>query len=265
MPEQSPIGSVDKALRVLEALAGAGPHGVSLADLATLVGQNKATVHRTLAALRYRGFADQDAPTGRYLLGATSIRLADDYLEDTHLPRLLHPALLTLCSRTDELVHLGVLSGAEVVYLDKVEPARPVRVWSAIGRRMPAATTALGRALIAYTSHSRESIPWFLTVVASPDEDAEERTWQAVSAARSRGYSTEEQENEPGISCVGVPLLQAGRGVAAISVTAPVERMGPGRRAEIVRTITETLPPQLPASLTLPAELVGPRAGEARG
>ena len=257
VPDQSPIGAVDKALQVLQALGSAGPRGLTLTELSSQVEQNKATIHRTLAALRFRGFAEQDQTTGLYTLGATSLQLANDYLQDSNLPELLHPALLTLCARTNELVHLGVLSGAEVVYLDKVEPTRALRVWSAVGSRMPAATTALGRALIAYTSHSRDAVPWFLSAVPSPAEDAEERTWQAVRATRARGYSVEEQENEPGISCVGVPLLQAGRAVAAVSVTAPFERMGSARIPEIVRLITETLPSQLPPTLSLPEELVG--------
>ncbi len=75
--------------------------------------------------------------------------LADDKLSEENLPVLPHPALIELCAAVGELVHLGVLSGSHVLYLDKVEPERPVRVWSAIGRHSPAATTAIGRAMLA--------------------------------------------------------------------------------------------------------------------
>src|SRR5690606_3681592 len=87
--------------------------------------------------------------SGTYRLGPAVLALGTAYLAEDNLPALLRPALETLRDEVDELVHLGVLAGTEVVYLDKVEPRRPLRVWSAVGRRVPAATTALGRALLA--------------------------------------------------------------------------------------------------------------------
>src|SRR5690625_6893645 len=62
---------------------------------------------------------------------------------------VLAPALAAISLRTRELVHLGRLEGTEVVYLDKVEPERTLRVWSRVGSRAPAARTSLGRALLA--------------------------------------------------------------------------------------------------------------------
>ena len=73
---------------------------------------------RQLAALRFRGFVTQDPTSGAYLLGPGATPLADDFLSDENLPLLLHPALLALCGAADEFVHLGVLSGTQVVYLD---------------------------------------------------------------------------------------------------------------------------------------------------
>lgn len=237
----SPLGSVDKALLTLDALARAGAGGLALADLAAEVGANKSTLHRTLAALRHRGYADQ-TPDGAYTLGAAVLSLGAAYLAEDNLPGLLRPALEALRDEVDELVHLGTLAGQEVVYLDKVEPQRPLRVWSAVGRRIPVATTALGRALLA----------------AAPDGDGEpgqepDATLRAaLAAARERGYATETEENEPGIACVAVALLRAGRPVAAVSITAPVERMtGPARDARVA-ALRELLPTVLPTGLTVP-------------
>lgn len=247
-PAASPVEAVDRGLRVLEALAAAGPRGASLADLATSLGLNKTTIHRTLAALRHRGFAVQE-PSGRYALGPAATRLADDYFAEENLPVMLHPALVALSRGVDELVHLGVLSGREVVYLDKVEPERSVRVWSAVGKRSPAVTTALGRALLAHRGTDRAALAGYL---AAADVDAE-HVWQVLDAARRDGYATEDQENEAGISCIAVPLLRAGAAVAAVSVTAPAERMTPERVAALHARMTAVLPPLLPDGLALPA------------
>ncbi len=235
----SPLGSVDKALLTLDALARAGAGGLPLADLAAEVGANKSTLHRTLAALRHRGYADQ-RPDGAYTLGAAVLSLGSAYLAEDNLPGLLRPALEALRDEVDELVHLGTLAGREVVYLDKVEPQRPLRVWSAVGRRIPVATTALGRALLA----------------AAPGDlpqDADGTLRAAVSGARERGYASEIEENEPGIACVAVALLRGGRPVAAVSITAPVERMTGTARAARVAALRELLPAVLPTGLTIPS------------
>ncbi len=262
-PVASPVESVDRALLVLQALARAGGRGLTLADLAASLGLHKTTVHRALQALRFRGFAVQDAATGHYVLGPSATLLADDFLSDENLPLMLHPALVALSGAVDELVHLGVLSGSHVVYLDKVEPERPVRVWSAVGRRSPALRTALGRALLAYRGTERSALAGYAraeedsaAASAAPGATAESQAvdaaWSAIEAARARGYATEREENEPGISCVAVPLLRSGAAIAAVSLTAPAERMTTERIAWLHRTMREVLPPLLPAGLTLP-------------
>lgn len=243
----SPVEAVDRALVVLEALAPAGPRGRALADLAAELGLNKTTVHRTLAALRHRGFVTQDPATGAYVLGPAAVRLGEDWFAEENLPALLHPALVALAGATDELVHLGVLSGTGVVYLDKVEPERPVRVWSAVGRRSVAVRTALGRAVLAHRATDRAMLAGYLD-----DGVAEAPVWAEIERARERGYAREQEENEPGIACVAVPLLRSGTAVAAVSITAPVERMTDEHVAWLHGRMREVLPPLLPAPLALP-------------
>ncbi|WP_028044881.1 IclR family transcriptional regulator [Cellulomonas sp. URHE0023] len=247
----SPVESVDRALLVLEALARGGSAGLGLADLATAVGINKTTVHRTLAALRHRGFATQ-APSGNYVLGPAATRLADDYFSDENLPVLLHPALVALSGATDELVHLGVLSGTHVVYLDKVEPERSVRVWSAVGRRSPAVTTALGRALLAFRGTDRAMLGAYVGTAGGQGVD-QDHVWSELVRARTRGWATEEQENEVGISCVAVPLMRSGSAVAAVSVTAPADRMTADRIGWLNDRMRSVLPPLLPDGMSLGA------------
>jgi IclR family transcriptional regulator, acetate operon repressor len=246
----SPMGSVDKALLALQELGGAGSGGVPLAELAQRLGLNKTSLHRTLAALRFRGFADQDQASGNYVLGVAAATLAAAFFSDDNLPQMLQNALTTLCAHADELVHLGVLSGAEIVYLDKVEPARPVRVWSTIGRRQPAATTALGRAILSRRSIDNGLLAWYAGSHVAPAHLA-----QILDTALARGYATETEENEAGISCLAVPLLRSGVAIAAVSMTAPSDRMTPQRQGELSRMIARDLPQLLPNGISLPAEL----------
>ncbi|MBT0773537.1 IclR family transcriptional regulator [Kineosporia sp. J2-2] len=264
-PPASPVESVDRALRLLQVLAGAGPQGASLAEISGEVGLHKTTAFRTLGALRHRDFVAQDPATGRYQLGPAAVTLGDRYLREENLPGLMHGALVALCAETDELVHLGVLSGVQMIYLDKVEPQRPVRVWSAIGRRNWAVTTALGRAMLAFRGLSRPVVDGYVRAAvedgARQDIDAA-HVWEELERARSRGYAIEYQENEQGIACLAVPLLRGSappagpsQVVGAVSITAPADRMGPDRMASVHEQIRRTLPPLLPAGLVLPPEL----------
>lgn len=276
MAQSSPVQSVDRALLVLQELADAGAHGLALADLAARVDLNKTTMHRSLAALRFRDFVVQDQASGHYSLGPAAMALTDSMFSVDALPVLMHPALSALSAAAGELVHLGVLSGANIMYLDKVEPERSVRVWSAVGRRNPAVRTALGRAILAFRRTDRAALAGYLGqdgdavlagealpaarppsagVAARPGLSGAEadHVWRALQEARTRGFASEQQENEPDISCIAVPLLRNGAAIAAVSITAPVERMSPARMQELHAHMCAVLPPLLPASLTLPA------------
>ena len=249
MNNSSPIGSVDKALSALDALANAGAIGAQLAELAAAIGVHKATLHRTLAALRHRGYVEQTWG-GAYRLGPAALMLGRTFLAEENLPSLLRPCLERICVEVGELVHLGALAGRDIVYLDKVEPQRAVRVWSAIGLRRPAATTALGRAWLAALPLDDGEIEWF----AGNGVDSGTLR-QAINAAQSQGYGEENEENEPGICCVAVALLREGRPVAAVSITAPAERNTEAARAERLTTLRHLLPTLLPPGLTIPAAL----------
>lgn len=246
----SPLGSVDKALLALDALAASGAAGVSLAELAGMVGVNKTTLHRTLAALRHRGYVDQTV-TGQYRLGASAIVLGMTYLRDENLPELLHPALTEICEQVEELVHLGVLAGREIVYLDKVEPQRPVRVWSAVGRHRPAATTAMGRAWLAAVEAA--SLPFDDTTLDryADGVTTRGRLRSAIDFVHEHGYAVEVEETEPGIACVAVAILRAGDPVAAVSITAPVERLQSGARKERAQRMRRVLSGFLPTTLSV--------------
>lgn len=255
MTQGSPIESVDRALLVLQALAGAGGSGRALADLAIELELNKTTTHRVLSALRFRAFVSQDPASGRYMLGPSATALSEAFFHDENLPVLLHPALVALSSATGELVHLGVLSGMQIVYLDKVEPERSVRVWSAVGRRNAAVRTALGRALLAFRGTDRAILQAYVRATSQEeDRDAvdEDHVWRILQRSRDTGYAIENQENEPDISCVATPLLRDDTAIAAVSITAPAERMSPERVEWLYEQMRDVLPARLPDGLTLP-------------
>ncbi|TWS23156.1 hypothetical protein FK530_24505 [Tsukamurella conjunctivitidis] len=160
---------------------------------------------------------------------------------------MIRPALQAVSSEFNELVHLARLSGFSVVYVDKVEPDRPIRVVSRVGKEVPAVRTALGRSFIGSMPNREELLPWFFSDPAVRDldpqtlEELHTSVRENFTLLDTRGWTQENGENEKGISCVAVPLSVDGQIQLAISVSTPTERMPAERREAIVMGIAEAI------------------------
>jgi IclR family acetate operon transcriptional repressor len=227
--------TVAKAFGIVEALAPETDRGLTLADLSLRVALPKSTVHRYLATLVELGLA-QRSDSDRFRLGTKVVELAGVYLAGSDLRRESQPALDALSERTNETIHLAVCSEAEVVYIAKVESRHAVRMYSYIGARLPMHSTALGKAMLAFGPHEwmRQTLARGLaertphTIVSPAALEAD------LATIRSRGYSTDNEENELGVRCVGAPVFDFTQAViAAISLSGPTDRMDRRRAAEL--------------------------------
>ncbi|MDY5128825.1 IclR family transcriptional regulator [Actinotignum urinale] len=221
---QPKLSSIDRALTIVEYLANQGNTGASLADISSYIRANKATVHHTLAALRKRNWVDQDSSTGYYYLSNGIDPIVKYRTRCASIVHNLRPALVAITHRFNELTHLGRLVDENIEYLDKVEPDRPIRVVSAIGRRSPAVRTALGRALLASMKLTPEQVNWYLDATI-PNPYLRRRFTEEIHRVHQSGWAEELEENEKGIACVAVPIQFKNGEIVAVSVTAPIERM----------------------------------------
>lgn len=250
--------SVDKALVILLALAEAGPKGMALGELAADLGLGKSGVHRLLATLKARHFVSQQMNTGQYTLGPESLRLADLYIH-TDFRAAMQPALQAVTRAIGEIANLGVLDGSEVVYIDRAEPASSIRVEASVGTRLPAENTSLGRAMLAYLydDDDAERFAADFTPRSAYQDPVEMRriadAWNAIRQARANGYAVDLQENEVGIICIGVPILERDLPAAAVSVTMLAARIQEGVIPELGDRIRTVLSSRLPPPLTIPA------------
>jgi IclR family transcriptional regulator, acetate operon repressor len=236
---ESPVASVDRALRIL-ALIGGASHGLSLDELAARLDIPKSSLHRILAALKFRRFVAQPETGGAYFLGSELLATAFRFHDMLDIRALIHPLLLRLTAELDETTHMAVLDGAEIVYQDKLEAAHTIKLSSVIGGRNPAHATGVGKALLAWTYPTDEAIrawaaqweplprPTKRTVRSTAQLAAE------LAAVRDRGYALDIEENEVGVRCAAVPIF-LGRAVpaAAVSVTVLGARAEPRRLKEL--------------------------------
>lgn len=223
------LSSVRNAARLLKAFSSREPE-FGVTELAERLDLGKSTVHRLLATLVDEDLIEQDAETGRYRLG-----LAVHDLGGASASTDLHAAVLmpmsVLRNRTGETVHVGVLDGREVVYVERLDSPHTLRLFVEVGRRNAAHATGTGKCLLAFLPPDRlerllaggdleRKTPHTLTDRARLRRDLQE--------SRRRGYAVNRHESEVGVISVAAPIRDATADVvAAMSVAGPAERMEP--------------------------------------
>ena len=240
------LTGLSRALTVLEELAAAGPQGAAIKEIASKKSLDKAVIHRILATLKARGYAEQEPESGNYFLGTRTLALADVYLKQDNLREILHAAAVEVSAQSNELCHVGVPEGKGVRYIEKIEPDHSIRVVSHIGIVNPQATTSLGRAMLATHVTTRSELDGFL------GDESTDQVWRAVESAHAAGFALEIEENEAGISCVGVAIKRGSLPVAAMSLTVPADRMPQERQIELGNLLRSILKSTLPPSLNIP-------------
>lgn len=219
--------SLIKALRVLLALESS-VDGRGVSDIARALGLPKSAVHRLLVTFRDHGFVRQSAADSRYTLGPTLARLGLR-AADLFTPRgVARPHLETLADRLGETIFLGVLDAHEVLVVDKVERGQAQRLSPELGARLPLFTTALGKALAAY---SEPAVQAKLTAAAqAADRPNGTRQnpprHQEFAAIARQGVAVSLEEWTANVCCLAAPIFN-GRSqvVAAVAVTLPRSRM----------------------------------------
>ncbi len=218
-PERDYVQSLSRGLTVLQAFNAERPT-MTLADMARATGLTRATARRLLLTLVALGYVCTDGRT--FELTPRVLDLGFAYVSSLQLPDIAQPFMEALSDRVHESVSASVLDSAQIVYVARVNTQRIMGISLAIGSRLPAAWTSMGRVLLAGLSD--EQLDRFLeglvitelTPQSITDIDAL-RT--EVLAVRAQGYALVDQELEVGIRSVAAPLRdRRGRTLAAINV-----------------------------------------------
>lgn len=243
-PRFQPVKSADRTLEVLESLAAA-PARRTLAELARELGVPKSSLHGLLRTMTRRGWVEAD-PTGtRFGLGLRAFQVGAAYLDADDTVGLLGAVLDRLAAEFGETVHLGRLDGRNVVYLAKRESVHPLRLYSAIGRRLPAHTTGLGKALLAERAGDEVSrlLGARLERLTANTITDPQRLRRDLAEVRDRGYAIDREESSQGITCFAVPVPLRTPPVDAISLSVPTSRIGidteSAMAAALRRAVTE--------------------------
>jgi DNA-binding IclR family transcriptional regulator len=243
----SAVGSAKalvKGLALIEHVAESD-RALRLVDLVEATGMPRPTALRLLDVLCRAEVLRLD-PDGGYTLGPRVASWGQSFLDRLDLRAQAVEPMQELVDLSGETCFLGVLDGAQVLYLAAVNSPKPVRPAARPGSRNPLHCTGIGKVLL--SGRTDGEIRELLT---EPLERRTENTLteletvlHQIQLARERGYAIDEIENEEGVRCVAAPVRDhTGAVVAGLSVSAPAYRFSPGdvhRLApEVVRVTTD--------------------------
>ncbi|MBP8852932.1 DNA-binding transcriptional regulator KdgR [Aeromonas allosaccharophila] len=235
------VSSVLKVFGILQALSEQKDIGVT--ELSQRIMMSKSTVYRFLQTMKTLGYVNQEGETDKYTLSLKLFELGGRALEHQDLIQIADVQMYRLGKLTKETLHLGALDENSVVYLHKIDSEYNLRMYSRIGRRCPLYSTALGKVMMAWLPE--EEVRSMLAGVTF--ERFTEHTLANVDAllaeltqVREQGYAEDNEENENGLRCFGVPIYnRMGRIITGLSLSLPIVRFEESKRAELVSLLHE--------------------------
>ena len=229
IPSRDLVGSLGRGLEVMEILAS-NPSGLTLTEMAEKAGLTRAGARRFLLTLVDSGYAVQDGRVFR--LSSRLISVARSWLGGASIWSFAEPFMRDVSDRFGEACSAAVLSGEDVVYVARVPGRHILSVALHVGTRLPAFCTSMGRVLL--SDLPRDTLEGFLAKAElralTPKTIVDRSSLRgAILAAGRDGHALVDEELEPGLRSIAVPVRdRSGRTVAAINVSTQSARLSVG-------------------------------------
>ncbi|MFF2997244.1 IclR family transcriptional regulator C-terminal domain-containing protein [Streptomyces sp. NPDC057950] len=238
------VESLARGLTVITAF-GEGRSELTLTEVAHATGLARATARRALITLEHLGYVTAHARAFR--LTPRVLGLGFPPLSRTSLAEIAAPHLTGLSERLRESVSLAVLTGDEIQYTARITTSRILSVHIAVGTRLPAYATSLGRVMLADLPDPPLAGLRPLTPRTITDPG---RLKAVLDRVRDEGYAFVDEELEQGLRSIAVPVRErGGRVVAAVNVA-----MHSSRRTS-AQCVDEVLPELLATAGSVEADL----------
>ncbi|MDA5108020.1 MULTISPECIES: IclR family transcriptional regulator [Brevibacillus] len=222
------IQAVERALKILD-LFDEQETELKITEISERMQLHKSTVHSLLKTLQAHGYIDQNPENGKYRLGMKLFERGNFVIHGLDIRKIAKRHLVDLSLKTGQTTHLVILDDKEGVYIDKVEGPMATILYSRIGRRIPVHSSAVGKVLVAFLSEEelQNILDGYQYVAQTPNTITNEQAFrQELEKVRQAGYAVDNQENEPGVRCIAVPIRNhKGHVVAAVSISTLVSRV----------------------------------------
>lgn len=219
------VKSAERTVRILEALA-ASPTRLTLSQLQERMGYPRSSLHALVRTLRELKWLETDETGTAYGVGPHALLSGTAYLDrDPALPHA-YEAMEDLRSETGYTVHYARRDDGNILYLasrDTRDHAIP-----RVGRKLPAASTALGLALLAQLT------------TGEVDKVAPAAPHPMLDTIRNQGWAYEREQSRPGVACVAATVDYRIPATDAISCALPADRAGDDEIDRVATAVTRT-------------------------
>jgi IclR family transcriptional regulator, acetate operon repressor len=229
------VGSVARALTILDLVAEGPSEGVTLSEVARGLGISKSATYSLLRTLVDADFLRAVDPGPRYMLGMALVRLGDVATRDVPLRQICEPVLAEMVRDTGLTCRAAVDTDGFPVFVARVDAHGAIRFNAPLGVREMPHTSSAGKAILAYLSDA--AVSQVVQETGLPSRTGKTITNDRdlaidLEMTRRRGYAIDDEEDAEGVFCVGAPFFDhAGRIAGALSATG-IKRDLPAHRIE---------------------------------
>jgi len=222
------IASLQHALDILDLFDGNHAE-LGNSEIARMLDMNPGTAAGLIYTLKVNNYLDQNPENRKYHLGLKLAERASVLLDQIDLRKIAAPILEELLQWSGESVNLAIRDRQEVVYIERLFGSHSLGIRSELGKRAPLHSTALGKAILANLQAAELQTVldgYTFSKITSRTIAARDAFLAELDKVKGRGFAIDEEENEMGGRCLAAPIMDhTGKPVAAISISAPIQRL----------------------------------------
>ncbi|MFT0858901.1 IclR family transcriptional regulator [Ancylobacter sp. G4_0304] len=231
--------TLERGLILLTLVAKGG--GRSLIDISREAGMSPSTALRLLETLRVHHFVEKDVETGLYRTAIGAFEVGSSYVRQNGLSESARIVLRKISVELGQTANLAILDRSDIVYIERLEADGPLGTRGRWGERLPAHSTAAGKAILAWSWESRCDEILGPAPYAQPTVNTivdRDRLMRHLRTTRERGYARDDEESVLGLRCIAAPVLdREGRPQAAISISMLAMNKESAQEAVIAETV----------------------------
>jgi DNA-binding IclR family transcriptional regulator len=221
------LGTLSKTMALLELFRN--HHEMGLTEMGQHLALSKSNVYRIVITLEHWGYLEKTKNL-KYKLGTKLFYLGRLVLDRQELVPIARPLLKDLTGRIKESSYLAILThDYSIMFLVKENSDHSIIAGARVGRKLPAYSTASGKALLAFGLP--EFVEEYLSAVELKQKTehtitSKEEFREALAGIRRNGYAIDAEETETGMIGIAAPVYNMrSRVEASISVAGPIFRM----------------------------------------
>lgn len=238
------VTSVKRALSILELFLD-NVRSLSVPEIIARLDLPRTTAHDLVQTLLSNGYLERlDSDSHRYVLGVRVFELGGVYTSRLDITEEARKVARKISDTCDETVQVAILEGADVVFIIRVDSSQTLRLVSAVGSRLPAHLTAVGKTLLAEITDKELSALYkgqtILSTMTPNSIGTVDKLITELKETRERGYAIDDCESNEYARCVAAPIFdRSGKACAAISITVPVTRKDAQRQKHLAKLVLD--------------------------